>query len=493
MILLPLALLVTVPFPWAYAFYQNVTVFGHGEERHIKEVVKRSWQQAKLWSRQNTILIWLLSPWMLVVAAILMLILVPILTGMTGSSTSIALILIYVFLSVIMIALSPVGVVISFNIGSMLALIPQLLKTFLGIETMFTLSSAQMMNTTFIAIVYALAYLCLDPLVKAAYALRCFYGESIHTGEDLRVELQRFASTAKVVALGVALGLSLFFTAPLHAADKPAASTDPAEISGSNVSSQELDEALARIINKTEYAWRAPREKIPEEETEEPDLPPFLQGIADMLEGVFDTLENWGKTIGRWWKKLGDWIEDLFPERTPRTRQSQGNFGWMTGIQILLYVLLAAITCILAMLLWRAWRRRRRNQEAEITTEEVIKTPDITEEHVDARDLPEDGWLAMANELMFKGQYRLALRALYLACLACLAEQNLITIARFKSDRDYERELQRRAHSIPSVLSAFGENMLAFERTWYGEHEVDQGGIEHFTTNYHTMKAYVER
>jgi hypothetical protein len=164
----------------------------------------------------------------------------------------------------------------------------------------------------------------------------------------------------------------------------------------------------------------------------------------------------------------------------------------MAGVQVLLYVLLAAITCILAVLLWRAWRRRRRNPEIEITSEEVTKTPDIMEEHVDARELPEDGWLAMAKDLMAQGQLRLALRALYLACLASLAEQNLITIARFKSDRDYERELQRRAHSIPSLLSAFDENMLVFERTWYGKHEVDQGNIEHFTTNYNRIKRLSE-
>lgn len=489
MIMLPLALLLTVPFPWAYAFYQNITVFGYGEERHTREVAKRAWQQAKLWSKQNTILIWLLSPWVLVVAAVLVLVIVPIIQGMTGNSASLFIILIYLLL-LLLIPLSPVGMVISLNIGSALLLIPQLLKTFLGIETIFTLSLGHTMNTTFFAIVYALAYLCLDPLAKAAYALRCFYGESIHTGEDLRVELQRFAPAARMGALVAALGLSLFLAAPVHAAQQPVLSADHPE---PNVSSQELDEALSRIINKAEYTWRAPREQVLDEETEESNLPPILQWIADMFEGVFDTLDNWGKTIGRWLEKIMDWLDALLPERKSGTPQPRGNFGWMTGVQALLYVLLAAITCFLAVLLWRAWRRRRRNQEIEITLEEVSKTPDITEEHVDARELPEDGWLAMAKDLMAQGQFRLALRALYLASLACLAEQNLISIARFKSDRDYARELQRRAHSVPSLLSAFGENMLVFERTWYGEHEVNQSSIEHFTTNYQAIKAYAER
>jgi hypothetical protein len=265
-------------------------------------------------------------------------------------------------------------------------------------------------------------------------------------------------------------------------------SSDSTEVSPSNVSSQELDEALARIINKAEYTWRTPRNQVPEVEAEDTNLHPFLQAIVDLFDGVFETIGNWIKGIGRVLEKLIEWFDDLFPDRTPNVPQPRGNFGWMTGVQILLYVLLAAITGILAVLLWRAWKRRRRNQEVEILPEEVTKTPDITEEHVDARELPEDGWLAMAKDLMARGQLRLALRALYLACLASLAEQNLITIAQFKSDRDYERELQRRAHSMPTLFSAFGENRLVFERTWYGEHQITQSSIEHFTANYHAIK-----
>ena len=43
---------------------------------------------------------------------------------------------------------------------------------------------------TFLAALAGLTYLCLNPLVKAVYALRCFYGRAIESGQDLKAELR---------------------------------------------------------------------------------------------------------------------------------------------------------------------------------------------------------------------------------------------------------------------------------------------------------------
>ena len=59
------------------------------------------------------------------------------------------------------------------------------------------------------------------------------------------------------------------------------------------------------------------------------------------------------------------------------------------------------------------------------------------------------------------------MRAFYFASLAQLAARGLITVAKFKSNRDYERELQRRGHSLPELLASFGDNVSVFDRTWY--------------------------
>ena len=113
----------------------------------------------------------------------------------------------------------------------------------------------------------------------------------------------------------------------------------------------------------------------------------------------------------------------------------------------------------------------------------------LRDENVGAEQLPEDGWTKLARELLERGELRLALRALYFASLAHLAARNLISIARFKSNRDYERELRRRGHSSPDLLSVFGDNLGSFERSWYGLHEVNRELVDQFAANVERMKA----
>jgi hypothetical protein len=325
--------------------------------------------------------------------------------------------------------------------------------------------------------------------------LRCFYGEALHTGEDLRVELRNLMASGRIVLSVLVLVIGLFMAAPFSVAETGGAAGQHSlaplkgglESSQSSVSARELDDSIRRVMSKVEYAWRMSREK-PVEVVED-DEPTFFDRIFDR---IFDTLESWGKTVRRWWKKVGDWLDNLMPRRTTPERRTSSDTYWIPKIRGLMYLLLAAIACMVAIVLWRAWKRRRK-QDIEIAVEEVAPTPDITDEHVDAGKLPEDGWLALAKELMEKGQLRLSLRAIYLASLACLAENELLTIAKFKSDREYERELKRRAHAIPHLVTAFTENVGLFERAWYGMHEVTRSVIQHFAANYKKIKAHAER
>src|SRR6266566_2298352 len=79
--------------------------------------------------------------------------------------------------------------------------VPFLLTKLFGVETAFSQSLPAMLNTTFFAAILGLAYLCLDPILKAIYLLRCFYGESLTTGRDLKAELKRVQLTLGVVFL----------------------------------------------------------------------------------------------------------------------------------------------------------------------------------------------------------------------------------------------------------------------------------------------------
>lgn len=144
-ILLSVSGLVLLPLAWTYAYYQNLSVIGSGESLEVKQISARAWRLASLWPAQNHRLLLIISLF---------------------------------------------GVVVFLNIGVVLLLVPQLLQTLFGIETVFTRSGIHVLNTTFLSTVVGLSYLCLNPLTKTAYVLRCFYGEALHTGADLVAELK---------------------------------------------------------------------------------------------------------------------------------------------------------------------------------------------------------------------------------------------------------------------------------------------------------------
>lgn len=167
--LLPVALVVTLPFGWVYAFYQNLSALADGNSTELRALVKRAVRQASLWPRQNH----------------------SVLAVMSGFGF-------FVFLNCAMICF----------------ILPGLVKMFFGVESVFTRSGMSLLNTTFFAGMFGLAYLCVDPILKVTYALRCFYGESLESGEDLKAELRQLAAgAAKGVAAGILLMLGLIGTA----------------------------------------------------------------------------------------------------------------------------------------------------------------------------------------------------------------------------------------------------------------------------------------
>jgi uncharacterized protein DUF4129 len=254
-------------------------------------------------------------------------------------------------------------------------------------------------------------------------------------------------------------------------ATPPAAPNAPQQISA-----PELDRAINEVISQRKYTWRMPRGTIVEDDANKGPIAKFFAEV--------------GRTIRKWAHAVNDWIESIIekifkPKRTPA---SKGAFGWIASVKGLMFLLTAAIVCALAILFYRVWRRRQKFTTLA-AAEPVASTPDVADETVDANQLPEDGWIQLGRELLGRGEFRLALRAFYLSSLAHLARRNLIAIARFKSNRDYERELRRRGHALPELLSVFGENVSVFDRIWYGMHEVNAPIVDQFAANVDKIKA----
>jgi hypothetical protein len=88
---------------------------------------------------------------------------------------------------------------------------------------------------------------------------------------------------------------------------------------------------------------------------------------------------------------------------------------------------------------------------------------------------------------------RLALRALYLGCLAHLARRGIITIAKYKSNHDYEKELRHKTAESSELISAFSNNIATFESIWYGMHDISQETFADFNENHKRIMALAEK
>jgi Domain of unknown function (DUF4129) len=437
LLFLPFSVVLLVPFGWVYAFYANVTVLGQGQDPDFSSLWKRVWRQTFLAPRQNHLAL-------------------------------------VVFKLMAMFVFS--------NLALALGLLPLLLKTLLGVETVFSQSPWAMLNTTFFTVVLGLTYLGLDPFLKATYALRCFYGESVRSGRDMRAMLKAFrARDFESVPAKAALGLALFFllSAPQTRAAPKAGSSPPNPIESTRpVRASELNRAIDDVVKQREYTWRMPRYKqILEKESQGRDLS-WLERIGRSLENAFRGMDNR-------LRKLFDW---LTPNRRAVSRASRSGGSWLGAMRALLIVLIVILIALVTALLVRWWRQRPQTEGGTLLAETPPPRPDLADETVGADQLPESEWLGLARELMAHGDLRLALRAFYLASLAHLAEQNLIAIARFKSNHDYERELDRRGHALPGVVELFSRNVTVFDRVWYGLHEVTGELLDQFSANVNTIR-----
>lgn len=417
---------ILIPYVWTYSFYQNIGVLGDGTRAGLGEVIREAAKQAGLWPRQ----------------------------------VHVALLCLFGF-----------ALFVWLDVAFLAGLLPQMLKTFFGVETVFTRNVWAMVNTTTFAATLGATYLCFDPIRKAVFVLRCFHGASLQSGEDLRVELKalRRSGRATVVAL---LLLGTLLGGPL--ASVRAATPPPPQ-----VESAPLNDSLDRVLQRREYAWRLPREAAQVDEQK--------GWLATFIEGLWKKIVRTTKQITKWVKKVWDWLRQIF-DRKPKERDpgETGKIDWSQTARWTLFVLIAVLAVAVAVLLWR-WHKGRRFEVATVLPS--VAVPDLNEEGVTADQLPEDGWVRLGQELMNKGEMRLALRAYYLASLAHLGHRELIHLARHKSNLDYDRELHRRARGNGDLLAAFDTNLVAFERAWYGEHGVTSETLGGFSQNLEKIRA----
>jgi hypothetical protein len=421
-IMMPLALLATLPYVYMVAFYQNAHALVPEDDQRLGAVVKRLWTVAAHAPRQNHVIY-------------------------------------LIFLAVRLGVLA--------NVGVLIYAVPQLLKSLFGFESVFTLGGFTPMNSTYISTVFVLTHLITDPLVKAVHALRCFYGESEKTGEDLKAALISIKKNAATLSLLVIFMLTLSVLSPaVSDAESAKGKVPPAVTSG--VSPEHLEKSIKHVISGRDFAWRMPRDK---EKIKKKDGP-----LDDVIAWLKPYAKKVTDTIAHWFDVIAEWLKKIMPEPETPVVIKEKESKPLT--RYLLYGLLGLAVTLFVLFIVRTVLVGRR--EALENSLEAAPPPDLSDETTKADDLPPSAWRELSQKLMEQGEYRLAVRALYFETLSRLAESGFLSIAAYKSNREYQSELVMKAHEKKELIDLFRQSVAVVDRVWYGNSAVDLADISDF-------------
>lgn len=344
------------------------------------------------------------------------------------------------------------------NLLALLLFAPALLKTLTGFEGKLTRSPDLLLNPTALVALCALAYIGLDPVVKACCALRRFARQAETSGRDLHGRLSILArGAAAMVCAALCVGL------PLRAA--AAAEKAPA------VSAAQMDRALESVFHDPRNSWDLPA--VSPRKPASNAFVAFMDSISDRLNGVWKWVDSSIRDVVRALRRI---FSNSGRRRQVKPQPVSNMAGWMV---------IGFFSVLLAAALAVAWRKRMDRSQRGVAETVVIepKSIDVAHEETSALDQPVDEWLRLAEKYRSSGNLRFALRALYLATLAGLGRKGLISLARGKSNLDYFRELERRTRRDPEFLPAFRANVGLFEASWYGEHPVTEETLAQFEQN----------
>ncbi len=389
----PISLILPLPLPWISAFFRNVALYA---ALGRPDALAAARKQSTYATRQNWAILWI------------------------------------VFLGSLLLFV---------NVLVAILLLPQLGRSLLGIEGDLVRLGNGILNLTTVGVAAAITWLAVDPLLDAVYVLRCFYGESLVTGADLRAALKKIAVVIVLIS-------------SLHA--QP-------------VDQKKLDQAIEQVVHQRQFTWRAPRA---EGEGPEGKWVGWYRSAVKMIQEVRDFI----------WNKIKEWL-------TPD--QERGGNGKDTAVNrktmVALITLIAAL--IAAGIVVYFLRRTRRAVVAAQAVMAAAPSVNLADESLTADRLPEAEWLALADQWMEKGDFRMALKAMYLAALNHLSARDFVSVRRWKSGLDYRRELARRARAKPDLPRVFERSLMIFEQGWYGRHSVDRAMAEALADGFNEMRA----
>ena len=105
-------------------------------------------------------------------------------------------------------------------------------------------------------------------------------------------------------------------------------------------------------------------------------------------------------------------------------------------------------------------------------------------ENGEEEPLTSESALARAQQLSRSGDYRAAVRYLYLSTLLILDERGIMRYDRSKTNREYLRSVA----DLPELSKPLGDVIEVFDNVWYGHHELGEDSFEHYSKRVEELK-----
>jgi hypothetical protein len=176
--------------------------------------------------------------------------------------------------------------------------------------------------------------------------------------------------------------------------------------------------------------------------------------------------------ITRLLRDLIRWIESLMPKQT---EMAPGRARFISTA--VMFAIIGVAVSIIAYVVWLLFKRfyrpgetkPRKKREPRIVLGERLQ-PEQT-----SADL-----LAEAEALARNGDLRAAIRKGYIALLVELGDRDLISLAQYKTNRDYLRAVS----NLPQLHPPLKRLTESFERHWYGFAQATQNDWQDFRARY---------
>jgi hypothetical protein len=236
-----------------------------------------------------------------------------------------------------------------------------------------------------------------------------------------------------------------------------------------------LQKAAETAARAAEYDWRLPPPPAAVRDT------PWIVSVTDRILASIRSLSN---AVGRLLDRFFSWLSD----KLGGGPQAQNGALPVKGMHWTVYALIA-IVALAGIVIGIRMLRARRAKDAENAEGDAVASIRLDAEELTADRLPEERWLELAERALAEQNPRLALRAFYLASLAWMGRSEFISIHPGKTNREYEVELRRHLRTFPEARALFGANVVAFERVWYGLHDVAAEEIGEFRARMGQMKT----